>query len=352
MKNVSFAALSLVLALSGCGGNPLAEVETPDTGTPTTPDSPGIGGDDRVLPPGTNAPTRRTAIVRHEERDVDTGNGFADGFSYDSTNDTFTVNGLAFDGDNNYRRGTAVSSMGPTINGVGPFAVYEGPPTGIDPLTGDTVAQFEHRAIYGRSPSGNTEFAIVRTGAYISYGFGGFVYQRNNSVTLPTSGQASYSGAYAGIRDFDGATGLEYSRGDMTMAIDFEDFDEGDGVQGTVFNRVIFNSAGVDVTDDIIAAFSEDPTARPSVLPVIRFSVGPRVLDVNGEITGGVTSSYRNADGSVSGYETGNYYAVISGESATQEVVGVIVTTASDPRGDRTVRETGGFILTRAPVAP
>ena len=50
-------------------------------------------------------------------------------------------------------------------------------------------------------------------------------------------------------------------------------------------------------------------------------------------------------------YEAGNYYAVISGD-ATQggadEVVGIIVVEADDPRSDGvTVRESGGFILYR-----
>lgn len=353
MKKLSIAAMSLVMILSACSGNPLEEVVDPnnptDPTTPTDPDSPPIASD-RVLPPGTNSPSRATAIVRHEEEDVDTGNGYANGFAYNRTTDTFSVNGLAFDGDNEYRRGTLVSAMGPTINGVGPFSVYEGPATSIDPLTGATVPQFEHRAIYGVSPSGRTEFAIVRTGAYISYGFGGFIYQRNDNVTLPTSGSASYNGPYAAIRDFNGNSGLEYSRGDMNMSIDFNDFDQGDGVSGTVYNRVVFDSQGNDVTDDIIAAFSDDPTARPSELPIIRFSVGPRVLDANGELTGKVTSNYRNPDGSLSPYENGDYYAVISGAGTEQEVVGIIVTEATDPRFKGvTSRETGGFILKRAP---
>ena len=49
----------------------------------------------------------------------------------------------------------------------------------------------------------------------------------------------------------------------------------------------------------------------------------------------------------MSTFETGNYYAVMSGDQAN-EVVAVLVVTADDPRySNVTVRETGGFILTR-----
>ena len=218
-------------------------------------------------------------------------------------------------------------------------------------MTGAPIAQFGHRAIYGVSTSGNTEFAIVRTGAYVPYGYGGFVYERDGEVVLPTSGQASYSGDYAGIRDFDGAGGLEYSEGDMTIAIDFNDFNEGAAVAGQVTNRAIFDVNGNDITDDVINALNIDNESSLTELPTLVFSVGPGSLDANGEMTGELTSSVTNADGAAVGFEEGNYYAVISGD-ATQggqdEVVGIIVVEATDPRYEGvTVRETGGFILYR-----
>jgi hypothetical protein len=63
-----------------------------------------------------------------------------------------------------------------------------------------------------------------------------------------------------------------------------------------------------------------------------------------------VTSTIAGADGAAVGIESGNYYGVISGEGANQELVGIIVITSGDPRfgdGDVTVRETGGFIVYR-----
>ncbi len=84
----------------------------------------------------------------------------------------------------------------------------------------------------GSAGTGRTEFAIVRTGAYRDFGFGGFVMKRNDNVVLPSSGQAAYTGDYGAVRDFSGATGLEYVTGDMDIAIDFEDFNDGNAVQG------------------------------------------------------------------------------------------------------------------------
>ena len=73
------------------------------------------------------------------------------------------------------------------------------------------------------------------------------------------------------------------------------------------------------------------------------FAVGPGVLDNNGEAEGALGSTI-NSNGSLEALESGNYYAVISGDDA-DEVVGVIVVTASV--NGVTVRETGGFILYR-----
>lgn len=329
------------LLLAACDGNPfLAEA---DPGT-----DPGTGIDsDRVLPPGTTRPSRDSGIFRREPTEADggaVGDGYVGDVAYDSTSDTFSVDGLAFDGGNVYQRDNRVGSLGP-------FAVYEADSIYFDDVTGTPISQFGHKALYGVSSSGNTEFAVVRTGAYIPYGFGGFVYQRNGSVTLPTSGQATYAGDYAGIRDFDGAGGLEYTEGDMTINIDFNDFNEGSGVAGQVDNRAIFDVNGDDITDDVLAALNAEKGSNLIALPTLVFTVDPDALDANGEMTGQLTSTFDDASGALVNSEAGNYYAVISGDAtqgAQDEIVGIIVVESQDPRSDGvTVRETGGFILYR-----
>lgn len=333
MKPISvlFAA---ALALSACGGNPFG------------PQDPTKGAPDGTT--GTPLPTSGKAISRQEVKVTtqtkDYGNGFAEAFKYNSADDTFSVDGLGFDGANVYQRGTAVAS-------VGGFRVYEGDNTYFDDETGAPINQFEHRAIYGVSKNGKTSFAVVRTGAYIPYGFGGFIYKRNGGVTLPSSGQAAYTGNYAALRDFDGRGGLEYSRGSMQVAIDFEDFNDGDAVQGTVTNRAIYDINGQNITNSVITALNADldPAEQLTELPTLVFSVGPGAIKSSGEVSGKLTSNYL-AGGTSTQFESGKYYALVTDTDALKagEIVGVIVVEGKDPRYDAvTVRETGGFILYR-----
>lgn len=331
------------LALSACGGstNPFDDDEVVDSGG-----SDGGDGDDgspidsdRGLPPGTGSPAPDNSIFRREGVNDD-GGGYVSSVSYNSTDDTFTVDGLAFDGDNEYAR-----SQGATTS-FGGYAIYEGAETYQDAETGAQIDQYLHRAIYGVSSSGQTEFALVRSGNYAGFGFGGFIYQRNGSVTLPApeTGQATYTGGYAGVRVFDGRSGLEYVQGDMTVSIDFEDFNNSGAVGGQISNRRIFDIDGNDITGDVTTILGSGTN-----LPVLSLVVQPNVLDANGEITGGMISyDPRNGDD----YEEGTYYAVLSdgadNDLDAEELVGIVVVTSEDPRNaDITVQETGGFILYR-----
>ncbi|MEX5727235.1 hypothetical protein Ga0609869_000588 [Rhodovulum iodosum] len=357
-----YLALALLVPLVACGGsgdgsNPIncgtlgtdncTDTDTTtDTGG-TTEDGEPISGD-RGLPPGTESPAADNSLFRYEPLgDGETaGSGYARAISYDAENDEFFVDNLGFDGDNVYTRDNLVGSLGP-------YAVYENSESFDDPVTGAPIAQFAHKALYGVSTNtdadGNptTQFAIVRTGSYIEYGFGGYVYQRNGGVTLPDTGQAQYTGAYAALRDFNNLGGLEYATGDMTMAIDFEDFDAGDAVRGEVYNRRVFDDEGNDITIDVVTALEDKYGLDYTGLPVIRFVISPDALDTNGELTGSVRSFVQTNSGSAEVYEDGNYYAVLSGDNA-EEVVGIIAVTAEDPRAEGvTVRETGGFILYR-----
>jgi len=225
--------------LAACSGNPFdtsedtapapappAEPAPPTEPTPPT-DPDGIEG--RGLPPGTSNPTPDNSIIRREARgeadSANQGDGYANNFRYDQVNDTFYVEGLAFDG--NQPGGTEYSRSAVPL-GTG-FAAYEGPSTVQDSLTGVPIEQLVHRVVFKRGSTGPdgaplTELAIVRTGSYTNYGFGGFIYQRNGNVVLPTQGQAQYTGNYAGLRDFNGTGGIQYVTGDTSIAIDFNGF--------------------------------------------------------------------------------------------------------------------------------
>jgi hypothetical protein len=321
------------------------------------------GGDDgspieggRELPPGTESPTPSNAIFRREPSDSEEGNGYARSYRYNAEDDTFFVEGLGFDGDQpdgqRYTRSTPIGNLGP-------YSLYEAPPTFPDSVTATPIPQFETRAIYGVSDSGETEFAIVRTGAYLNYGFGGFIYQRNGNVILPAEGQATYSGAYAGLRDFSGRGGLEYVTGQATVDIDFSGFrgnctppECDNAVRARISDRRIFLPDGTDITRDYLDALGVANNATYQNMPVLTFLIGDGVADLNGEITGSVLSA--SGDRGVpliTNAPEGTYYAIMAGDHTSLpggEIVGIIVTETDDPRQPNIVeRETGGFIAVR-----
>jgi hypothetical protein len=356
---INAAGLLLCTFLAGCGGGsaPFGEDATTDGDSSSSDgggDGSGISRDG--VPPGTTSPTPDTTIFRSEPTEADggkPGDGFAQGISYDGDTDTFTVDNLAFDGGNVYQRGTAVSSFGD-------YAVYEADAVYPDSLNGQQINQLTHRAIYGVSRNTNaegvpnTQFAIVRTGAYIPYGFGGFIYQRENNVSLPETGQAIFRGQTAGMRDFNGKADLQYTTGNLELAIDFEDFNNvtgarGDGVKGTLSNRKVFDINGVDITSQIVSGLNSNGDASLATLPDARATIGPGVLDDNGDLVGEFNSNYVDDEGQVRTYEQGKYYAIVAGEDPN-EIVGVLVLENSLDLDGVTARETSGFIVYRDPA--
>lgn len=352
------SALALCAFLAACGnGTPFNGETEADTGTGTDGSTGEDGGatlSREGLPPGTASPSPDDGIRRSEPED-DNGNGEAKDFAYNSEDDTFTIDGLAFDGDNVYTRGDPVSSLGP-------YAVYEGAEVVADSQTGQPINQFTHSAIYGvsknvdASGTPKTQFAIVRTGQYQNYGFGGFIYKRENGVTLETANgaQGIYSGSTAGIRDFQGAGGMQYTTGTLTVQVDFGDFNDqggvvGDGVSGSLTNRRIYDVNGRDVTSDVVANINTENDSSLTSLPAALFEVGPGALDANGEIIGSMNSSFVNNEGDTVAYESGNYYAVLAGDDS-QEIVGVLVLENAAEAQGVTARDTSGFIIYREPT--
>lgn len=355
MKN-KIISIALIAGLAACsGGNPFESQEETTGETPdgeVVGDGQGTGIDRDGIPPGTASPSAGAAIFRSEQKDEDEGNGYATGMSYNSTDDTFTVDNIAFDGDRPYSRGTAVSSLSPDPenNNQGRFAVYEAPAVVIDPVNNKPINQLGYRAIYGVSrntvansngvQTPTTQFAIVRTGSYQEYGFGGFIYQRDTDVTLPNTLQATFTGHSAGLRDSNRTGLLQYTTADMTIDIDHDDFNDGttilgDGVKGTITNRRVFDLNGDDITSDVAGTLVQGL----SVLPSVVFTVGPDTLDTNGELLLEIASNL--PDESNSAYETGMLYAIVSGEDP-DEIVGVYVLEGTDGS-----RDTSGFIVYR-----
>ncbi|MEO0664494.1 MAG: hypothetical protein AAFY97_02050 [Pseudomonadota bacterium] len=332
-------AIAFLSVLSACSGTSPFLDGTVDPNDPNEPDA------DLLFerPPGTTNPSPSSSITRFEPdygTGVQGGDNRARDFTYDATADTFTVDNLAFDGSNVYQRGTAVAGLQTTARVYESDAVF--PDTFPTPDT--PIRQFPHRLVAAETADGSGRYAIVRTSQYVNYGFGGFIYERNGSVVLPTSGQASYSGEYNGLRDFNGKGGLEYVTGDMSLAIDFEDFNDGNGVVGSVTNRRFFDLNGNDVTQDYLDDLTDALGAPQGSVPDIQWVVGPGVMDENGEIIGSVFTQALVGGGTIEQIGEGIYYAIISGDNA-ENVIGII--TLEENLGDFAVRETGGFILER-----
>ncbi|WP_298861249.1 hypothetical protein [uncultured Sulfitobacter sp.] len=345
MKN-QIISLAMIAGLAACsGGNPFDVVETEEVAGGET-DGDGITTDSGV-PPGTVSPSAGSTVFRSEPLSdaagaENYGNGFANSVSYNSADDTFTVNNLAFDGDSPYQRGTIVSSLN-----EGRFAVYEAEDSATDPIGGGAIDQLTYRAVYGvsrnRTDTGipTTQFAIIRTGNYIPYGFGGFIYQRDETVTLPASLQAGYTGSAGGLRDFKSGGGLQYTTSDIRISVDYDDFDDGAAVRGAIENRKVFDIDGNDITSEVANQISEGLTE----LPIARFVIGPGVLQESGDLVGEITANYTDVEGNVASYETGNYYAIMSGDNA-EEIIGVFVLESAS----QSSRDTSGFIAYRGDV--
>lgn len=358
-RTITTVSAFALLTACGTGEQPLVFETTDTTGDSTdiTDNSTGTTTDESdqdtntldagvELPPGTDEPNSGGDILRFEASDGN-GGGLVTSVSYDATDDTFTVDNIGFDGANVYTRDNQVGSL---YN----YALYEGASTSVDSLTGDPIEQLTpYRALLGISTNTvdgerRSSFAIVRTGAYADYGFGGFIYARTGGVVLPTSGQARFSGGYAGMRIFDPIGGMELTRGDMTVDIDFRDFNANDAVKGLISNREAFELDGTAIS------LSETGTGDLQ-LPNLNFTIqeGSPSLTANGEISGNLNNYiYDTESGTYVEYESGTYYGIIAGDMTDPtdggELVGVFVIESEDPRYEGvSVQETGGFILYR-----
>lgn len=362
------SAVSLVALLSACSeGNPLFDEDgnvinaapDADENTDTTGDLDGdIDNDGATTVGGTDNPDIDESIFRFETPD-DSGGGLVTQVSYNSANDTFTVDNLAFDGANTYQRNANLR----TLNGYRVFAADE---TTEDFLTGNAVSQIvPYRALYGVSSNRvdgepRTSFAIVRTGGYVNHGFGGFVYERDGGTVLPETGQATFSGDYAGIWTFEGIGGLAYTQGDMTLDIDFEDFNENAGVKGRIANRVLRSETGstLGALQDVrwiiqegVMTLDENGEIDTDVFSTrVDPETGALVTFFDGEFTGLVAGDLTrgNDGGEVVGIIKMDASATIANPADLSELTGNLVPDGNDGEGTPiTIRETGGAILTR-----
>ncbi|PIE09343.1 MAG: hypothetical protein CSA72_13200 [Rhodobacterales bacterium] len=336
------------MACEGVPEKPATDVTDDDSVQDDNGSDDGSGISGSLPPKIENAKVGDTGVARKEENNS-TGGGYVSSVEYEVATDRFIVDNLAFDGGDIGDGKTTAYTRDPNRPTIGGYAQYRSAGTVPDDLTGATIDQYDYRALYGASKNSDaegaprTQFAIVRTGDYANYGFGGFVYQRRGGVVLPEAGQVKFSGDYAGVRIFSQRSGLELVEGKATAEIDFDDFNAADAVRLRVIDRIIMDRSG--------AVINYPDTA------LIATIVGNKpVLNADGEMTGPMLVNSLN--GETGAYEVsgeGTYYGVLAGDLTDPadkgELAGVIVVEYADfpdvepSRG--TVQETGGFILYR-----
>ena len=376
-------SLALVATLAACGdGQPLFDTETPVTTdeaseavTDAALEDIQSGSDgrsdslqdlDEILDAGTNAPpllgelAERGDIVRIEA--LDGSGGITSSFAFNGDDDTFTVDGLGFDGLNVYQRSANIPQLGS-------IAVYEADQVVLDSLTEQPIDQIvPYIALFDRSEvlvdedgamtlaadgTPRTSFTVVRTGGYQGFGFGGYAYQRAGSFTLQETGQARFTGDYAGVRVYERLIDHEITSGQVIVDIDFDDFNTTEAVKGIIFDREARKADGT------VVASSTNPderliTAGDLQLPNLNFTVrafGTAIAN-DGEISGNIGNTRIDDQGNLLDYEDGQYFGIIAGDLTDRndggEIVGVIKVESEDNRGDGIiVQETGGFIATR-----
>lgn len=224
------AVCALALGLVACGdGNPFT-----DTGTGTTPTTPGGGTDTSNVP---------AAILNDLER-----------IDFNATNNTLTVTGLTQDGVplvNEYRRIAAT------------FA------PGYETFTGQNDPLGRHATAFVASREG-VQAGVVLTGPQFNKFFGGTFFERTGSFQAPTTPDSrfdvTYHGTYAGginavgpVTDLLPTTGLDpdvntpsqtaFVRGLIFVNVDLNDM----SVEGEIFDRTgVFEGGFADLPDLVL----------------------------------------------------------------------------------------------------
>lgn len=98
---------------------------------------------------------------------------------------------------------------------------------------------------------------------------------------------------------------MEYTIGDITLSVDFEDCNGGGGLKGRVENRRISDLTGKDVTQNVVGAINDEFDANAISLPPVQRVIGQ--ADRNGEIIGKVFTNFVDLEGQVQDYEEGTY---------------------------------------------
>lgn len=171
--------------------------------------------------------------------------GDLEGFTYDPVAKTLVVRGVSL----NNNQFEAIYTRKPGLDVPG----YEAYSTQADALT-------RHSTAYVQQRDGVSATIVVTGGQFGSY-FGGSQYTRSGATNVPGSGLIQYAGKYVGLLNVAGDGGdllpvapgtpndirpaqAAEVTGDVLISADFANNE----VEGTVYNRVIVDDAGTDIS--------------------------------------------------------------------------------------------------------
>ncbi len=202
-------AVMVTGALSACGGDGTNPFDDPVKVT-----DPGTGETEELSPLDPNTSADSKFLFDPENRLT------MNSVEYDAANDQLVINNLPFDGpDGHYDR------YG-NHNGADFYASQQTATTG----------QIQHYAVYVKS---GDMAAFAAAGAdWVDVGYGGANVRRESFAFPGGVGEYVYLGTYAGLRTYDGGTGLDLVTGDARLLLDILDFDPQGGIQGAITGRI------------------------------------------------------------------------------------------------------------------
>lgn len=229
---------------------------------------------------------------------------------YDPATDQVIINNIPFDDPlNRYDRITTEAF-------TNSFDAYES-----NPAAGTNEIQYF--AVFRRTT--NSRVAAAGTDRYIDFGYAGAGAQRLSGLpTLPSTGIYSYNGEYAAVRTtLDPGLGnrVEYVTGDVTMRVDFDDFDGTGAAGATVQNRTLYDTTGAPL----------GPLAGFISLQDTDIDFVNRIL---------VEADATEFDGTGTEVATGNWNGVFAGPNGA-EIAGIVFVKGT------TTQEVGGLIVNR-----
>lgn len=318
----SLAALALVAACSGDGEFSFSG-STSDDGTTDSGDTSDTGD---TSSGSSGSGVGGTTVAINELLLEDAASGLSmTAFSFDDATGILSISGLPNDASNEaYTQNAAVplnynsgADFATSVTLASGFNAYES-------TTANSDATLNYYAVFRRSDSGNSQVVAAGTGNFSDLGHAGAGATRLNGATvLPSDGNYTYTGSYAGVRvaGTSATDDITYVTGETLLLIDFQDSGTGT-VVGNVRNRQQF-----DLTGTLLTA----PDDRLDDLSLTMSSIDRD------------NATIAESDvGIVGGSDTvGTWQGVFAGPNG-EEIAGIVLLEESVSSTD--IRETGAFI--------